>query len=111
MYSCALVTAGGGGGRGLRVNKSNTVSVEVFLLCQCKFKYSKTKKKVLFSIVFHGTFKKREKSSFILHFKCLYLYGFWRYPFHFIDLSAQNAINQYHFIKATVFCVFNGVLF
>lgn len=24
------------------------------------------------------------------------------YPFHFIDLSAQNAINQYHFNKATV---------
>lgn len=23
------------------------------------------------------------------------------YPFHFIDLSAQNAINQYHFNKTT----------
>lgn len=54
---------------------------------------------------------KREKSSFILHFKCLYLYGFWRYPFHFIDLSAQNAINQYHFIKEIVSGVFNLVLF
>lgn len=54
---------------------------------------------------------KRKKSSFILHFKCLYLYGFWRYPFHFIDLSAQNAINQYHFIKQTVSGVFNRVLF
>lgn len=53
---------------------------------------------------------KREKSSFILHFKCLYLYGFWRYPFHFIDLSAQNAINQYHFIKEIVSGVFNHVL-
>lgn len=61
MYSCALVPAGGKGGRGLRVNKSNTVSVEVFLLCQCKLKIIKLKKHVLFSIVFHGTFKKRKK--------------------------------------------------
>lgn len=30
----------------------------------------------------------------------LHLYSFWRYLFHFIDLSAQNAIKQYHFITA-----------
>lgn len=27
--------------------------------------------------------------------------------FHFIDLSAQNAINQYHFITTIVSWVFN----
>lgn len=73
MYSCALVTAGGGGGRGLRVNKSNTVSVEVFLLCQCKFKYSKIKKNVLFSIVFHGTFKKKEKKVVLSYISNAYI--------------------------------------
>lgn len=46
--------------------------------------------------------KKKRKKVVLSYISNAYLYGFWRYPFHFIDLSAQNAINQYHFITGVV---------
>lgn len=78
-------------------------------MCQCKLNILKQKKinkkrPVLFSIVVHGTFKRKNKEEKVVlsYISNAYLYGFWRYPFHFIDLSAQNAINQYHFITGIV---------
>lgn len=44
---------------------------------------------------------KREKKVVLSYISNAYILLL-AYPFHFIDLSAQNAINQYHFNKATV---------
>lgn len=44
---------------------------------------------------------KREKKVVLSYISNAYILLL-AYPFHFIDLSAQNAINQYHFNKAAV---------